>query len=807
MQGLRGIFISGLCSISQLLLGQDPWQDKVIQTIGDSTRLADRFANVIVTGHVRVKGSGIPLTSATISADQFKYFNYSDVNGRFILEMPPGNYRISVRHVGFITGYYKIKVLSGGVFNIELDEGVIDLDELVVMARPIDSNIKQSLTGLTTLGVSEIKTLPMLLGEVDIVKSLQLMPGVTTVGEAASGFNVRGGRPDQNLILLNDAPLFNTSHALGFVSSFNQDIVRDFSLYKGTVPSQLGGRASSVLEINTLHGDFEKWSYQGGVGPISARFTAEGPIKKSKSSILLSGRLAYPNWILKQVSDPNVRNSKASFNDFYLTLHHRFSENSTAEFNLYQSHDDFEFSDRFGYAWNSLLAQSRWTGYADRKASPTVSLSYGQFQTKLIDPVGQTASQLINTMRYLQLKPAVNYIPNEQHILTMGLESILYIPQDEVLTGYGAASAVISERINKDNGWEGALFVNDEFEVSERIGISAGLRLSGYLHLGPDSVFIYAPNQPKNESTITDTVLYNSMSKISSFGGLEPRLAIRINTFNSQSVKISYNRMRQYIHQISNTASATPVDLWQVSTSYLPPQIADNYSAGYFWNLKNNTWETSIEFFYKRTQNLVEYKDFPALYVNPHLETELLSGDGRAYGTEFLIRKIKGRWTGWFSYTYSQTEVQVAATATSESINDGNWFASNFNKPHIANLVLNRKTLRNGAFSVTASYSSGRPLTALESSYIVNGTVVPLYSLRNQYKIPSYFRLDVSFTIGNVVRTLDDSLTFSIYNLFGRENAYSVFYQRPAALYLIPKPYQLSILGSALPSLTYNFKF
>lgn len=265
--------------------------------------------------------------------------------------------------------------------------------------------------------------------------------------------------------------------------------------------------------------------------------------------------------------------------------------------------------------------------------------------------------------------------------------------------------------------------------------------------------------------------------------------------------------MRQYIHQISNTASATPVDLWQVSTSYLPPQVADNYSAGYFWNLKDNTWETSIEGFYKKTQNLVEYKDFPQLYVNPHLETELLSGQGRAYGIEFFVRKIKGWWTGWLSYTYSQTEVQVASTESSESINEGNWFPSNYNKPNIVNLVLNRRTYNNGAFSITTSYSSGRPLTALESSYIINGAVVPLYSLRNQYKIPAYFRVDVSFTIGNVLKKLDDSLVFSVYNIFGRDNAYSIYYQRPASIYFIPKPYKLSILGSALPSLTYNFKF
>ncbi len=746
------------------------------------------------------------IVGASISADSFKHFDYSDENGKYILLMPVGEYKIIVRHIGMLPGYFRLKVLSNGVFNIELEEGVVNLDELVITARPLDSNIKQSLSGMTTLNVAEIKTLPMLLGEVDIVKSLQLLPGVTSVGEASSGFNVRGGRSDQNLMLLNDAPIFNTSHALGFVSSFNQDIIRDFSLYKGSVPSQYGGRASSVLEINTQRGDYDKWSYRGGVGPISTRFTAEGPIQKSKTSLLLSGRIAYPNWMLNKASDPNVNKSSASFNDAFVMVSHRLSENSSLEASLYRSHDEFQFSDRFGYEWDNLLTQAKWIGLANRKASPTVSFSYGQFKTTLIDPEGQNASQLKNTLNYLQFKPYVNYLPNDKHSITAGAESILYLPQDERKEAY-QGSAYISKSVNKDNGWEAALFINDEYKLNEKISISAGLRLSGYMHVGADTIFNYESNKPKSVATITDTAYYKPFEKIKSYGGLEPRLSVRINTFKNQSVKISFNRMRQYIHQISNAAAATPVDIWQVSNGYLPPQIANHFSIGYFWNLNDNEWETSIEGFYKKMQNLVEYRDFPQLYVNQHIETELLTGEGRVFGAEAYMRRLKGRLTGWVSYTYSQTKVKVNSSTTSESINNGEWFPSNYNKPHVFNLVLNLKTYRKGALSLIASYSSGRPLTALQSSYIVNGAVVPIYSNRNQYSIPDYFRIDVSFTIGSILKKIDDSLVFSLYNMFGRNNAYSVFYQRPNNNYLIPKPYQLSILGSALPSLTYNFKF
>lgn len=788
------------------VVAQDPWQDKPWVTIGSDT-LKSTTGNVIITGQVISKNSREPIAGATISADGFKYFDYSDSKGRYILELPPDKYKIMVRHVGLKSGFFRWNINSAGVVNIELEEGVTDLEELVVTARAIDSNIKQSLAGIATLGINEIKTLPVLMGEVDIVKSLQLMPGVSSIGEAAQGFNVRGGRPDQNLTLFNDAPIFNTSHALGFVSTFNQDIVRDFSLYKGSVPAQFGGRASSILEINANRGNFEKWNFQGGVGPISSRVTIDGPIKKSKTSILISGRAAYPNWILQKVSDPNVSSSSASFYDVYLSISHRFNSNSSIESNFYQSNDGFLFSNQFGYDWKSSLAQIRWTGYADRKASPNIGITYGEFKTNLIDPAGQTASQLTNVLRYVQIKPVVSYIPNEKHSVSAGFESMIYLPKDEVLKSYGNISSIIPRRINKESGIENSLFVNHDFEISERVSLSTGLRFSSYIQLGPDSVFQYTEGAPRSTMSISDTLYYNDFSKIASYHGFEPRVALRLSTFKNQSLKVSYNRMRQYIHQISNTASPTPVDLWQVSTSYLPPQVADNFSMGYFWNLKNNTWETSIEVYYKELKSLIEYKDFPELYVNNHLETELLTGIGEASGIEFLIRKIKGALTGWVSYTYSQAKIKVNAIDFSEAINNGDWFAANYNKPHLFNFVLNKRMYNNSAFSATLSYASGRPFTAIESSYIADGVVVPVYSLRNQYSIPNYVRLDLSLTIGNIIRKLDDSLSISIYNLFGRENAYSVFYQRPSSQFFIPKPFQLSILGSALPSLTYNLKF
>jgi hypothetical protein len=785
---------------------QDDWNLVPQMVVGDSNGL-DTGKKVIITGKITQKQNGDIIAGASISADLFKHFDYSDQFGRYLLEMPPGRYRITVRNVGMKPMYLRLLALSDGLLNIEMEEGFIELDEVIISSRPIDSNVKQSLTGLTKLNVEEVKTLPTLMGEIDIVKTLQLMPGVSSVGEGSSGFNVRGGRTDQNLILLNDVPMFNTAHALGFVSAFNQDVIRDFSLYKGSVPAQLGGRASSVLEITTRRGNTEDWTYQGGVGPVSTRFMAEGPVVKSQTSLLLSGRISYADWFLRRISDPDVKNSSAFFFDGLATLSQRLSERSTADLTYYASRDDFAFSDQFEYSWSNQIINARWQGLTDRKASPSVSASYGRYRSKLIDPSPPDASSLTITLNYLKLKGSVNYVPDEKHTVIGGFETTAYLPDPEKRAPLNRESAIKTKQVDRNHGVELALFVNDDFKISENVSLSAGLRFTRYSHIGPDTVFHYMPDAPPSLSAITDTTYHTDRSAIKTFNGLEPRISLRINVVADQSIKLSYNRMRQYIHQISNTTAPTPVDLWQVSNEYFPPQIADNYSIGYFVNFNDNAWETSAEVFYKDLANLIEYKDFPELYLNHHPETELRPAQGKAFGGELYVRKIKGKWTGWLSYTYSDTRIRVKSSDPSESVNNGEWYPSNYNKPHTVNVVINRALRKQSAISLIISYNSGRPLTAIEDSYIVDDVVVPVYSDRNKYKIPDYLRVDFSFTIGDIVRKLDDSLVFSVYNLLGRDNAYSVFYKRPRANFLIPQAYRLSVLGAAMPSLTYNFKF
>jgi len=773
--------------------------------VGDSS-INDPGARFVVTGKITSLESAKPISGALVSADFLKHYDYSDENGNYVLELPSGNYKIKVKQLGMLPVYLRVKVFGNGALNVSMQEGVVQLTEVLISSRPIDSNVKQSVPGLTKLNVQEVRTLPTLMGEVDIVKSLQLMPGVTSVGEGSSGMNVRGGRVDQNLVLLNDVPLFNASHALGFVSAFNQDVVDDFSLYKGNVPAHFGGRAAAVIDINTRRGNFERWGFQGGVGPISSRFAAEGPVIKDKSSVLFAGRISHANWVLKKVSDPDVSKSEVLFNDGYFGFAHRFTENNTADLTAYASHDSFRFSDRFGFRWNNYLINARWQTHANRKISPLLSVAYGHFSNTLFEPSGPTASQITNAMDYFQLKETLYYIPTDRHDIHGGIAAIAYLPRDEVKEGYEDNPVVIRKSAGKSSGLEWAVFLNDDFELNEKISLSAGLRYAQYHHIGADTVYRYATGV-RSENRVMDTSFYAGGEIIKSFGGLEPRLSVRVILRENQSLKAGYNRMRQYIHLISNTTAPTPIDLWQVSTTHTPPQKADNYSIGYFWNINDNVWETSAELFYKDMNNLVEYRDFAELQLNDHLETELLTGKGRAWGAELFIRKLKGRLTGWLSYTYSRTEIMVSSPLATESINNGEWFPSNYHKPHSFNFVLNRQLGRRGAFSLIFVYNSGRPFTAVESSYLTNGTVVPIYSERNAHTIPDYWRTDVSITIGDVLKKVDDSLTISLYNLFGRANAYSVFYQRPSSNFFIAKPYKLSVLGAVMPSLSYNFRF
>ncbi len=797
---------SFLAILVLLTFAESKAQNSRLVVFGDSTRSIKANEKVTLTGTISQLTDDKPVASAAIFVDGLKFGNNADQNGRYFINLPPGKYRLSVRHVGMAPISRRLVIYSNGVLNFRMEEKPEALEEVVVRARKEDENVKESMTGVTKLNITEIKRMPAFMGEVDVIKSLQLLPGINTVGEGSAGFNVRGGRIDQNLILMDGGQIFNSSHALGLLSNFNPDVVEDFTLYKGNVPAQFGGRASSVLDVRTRSGSFDKWKFKGGAGLISSRLAVEGPIIKDKTSIIVGSRFSYSDWILKTVGNTDVRQSSASFYDINANITHKIGSKNSLSLSYYLGNDFFRYSKEFGYDYTTQLTNFKWKSIFTDKWSSTLTAVAGDYTSKLYDYNVTSARSLSNGLQYYQFKENILFTSGEVHAVNFGADATLYNGKPEISNPYGESSNTVSQRVEKDRGREIGFYINEEFNITPKISVATGLRYSLFQNVGADTVYAYQAGAVKTTNSITDTTYYGAGQVIKTYSGWEPRISARFSLPRDGSIKISYNRMRQYIQLISNGTAPTPIDLWQVSNPHISPQIADNYSIGYFKNFNDNMYEFSAETFYKETQNLVEYKDFAQLFLNRHQETELLQGKGRAYGIEFFAKKNAGGWTGWISYTYMRSFIQVNGAHREEQVNRGNWYPTNYDKPHTLNLTANHKLGKNARFAGNFTYSTGRPTSALVANYAAGSVAIPVYSDRNEYRIPDYWRLDVSITINNVINKLDDNLTFSIYNLVGRRNAYSIYYQQPVGSD-VPQGYKLSILGSALPSITYNFSF
>ncbi|TAE48326.1 MAG: hypothetical protein EAZ89_15435, partial [Bacteroidetes bacterium] len=652
----------------------------------------------------------------------------------------------------------------------------------------------------------EFRAIPALMGEMDVIRSVLLLPGVSSTGEGAGGFNVRGGRIDQNLVLLDGAQLYNTSHLLGFFSVFNPDLIDHFTLYKGHIPARFGGRLSSVLEVDQKEGNFDEWSFSGGTGVVSSRFVLEGPIQKGKTALLLGGRAAYPTWLLQRVKNVQVRNSAASYYDTDAVINHRFNDKHQLSLAYHGGGDRFRYSDQFGTSWESHVLRARLRSLVlGNRGVSLLTAVHGLYINRLDDLGSEESGRLSNGMRYTQLREHLSFSLGERHVLNGGAEGVLYMPRDEVIGPLGPESGQVPASLSKSRGLELAAYIEDEITLSASLSASLGLRYSYFQEMGPGTQFSYVPGLPRTLLTLVDTTAFGAWQAMSQYGGLEPRISLRQSLGKNKSLKLAYNRTRQYIHLVSNTAAPTPVDIWQVSNAFIPPQIGDNLSLGYYQNFAENQWETAIEVYVRKAINLIAYKDFAQLLLNEHLETELISGEGRAYGAELLIKRTRGRLTGWLGYSYTRSLVRVNGDFPETRINNGVWFPSDFDQPHQLNIVTNIRMRRQVSMNFNAVYHTGRPYTLLVSGYYAGQTAVPNFSERNAGRIPDYFRVDYSVTFGNVFKGWKDDLTFSLYNVFARRNAYSVFYARTAGTFV--RPYKLAVLGAAFPALTYNFSF
>jgi hypothetical protein len=794
-----------LVSLSQFSkINQDSDQMLVV---GDST-LPLNNNRATITGTVFNTNNKETIEAARITVTALKTGAISDKDGRYRIELPPGNHQVQIIATGFDTLNQEIQVKGNGDWDIEMELLAFSLDAVVVEASASDQNVSSVQIGVSELKMDEIVKLPAFLGEVDVVRTLLTLPGVSNVGEGAGGFNVRGGNIDQNLIMQDGAPLLNSSHVLGFFSLFHSDIVNKITLFKGNIPAQYGGRLSSLLNVELKEGNFKKFKMKGGLGIISSRLMMEGPIVKDKTSLLIGARASYSDWVLRLVRDNDLRKSSVSFSDLNAKLTHRINQNHILSLSAYNSRDFFRYSDQFGYAWGTQLANFRWVHILSNQFSGTLSASAGRYQSSFFDPEGVDAFELKNGMQYTKVKQNFIYTPGSRHQINMGGEWLFYQGIPESTGPYQGLGDVVQQEVSKGRAHELSIYINDEIDISPIFAISVGLRYTQWLNTGPEEVFSYAPDLPRETRNITGSTTYQPGELIKTYGGLEPRLSVRMNLDETSSIKLSYNRLRQYIHLISNTSASTPVDIWQVSNTHIPPQTADNFSIGYFKNFQQNRWETSIELYYKNIIDVVDFKDLPVLLLNRYLETELLTGKGRAYGMELSVKKNYGQVSGWMSYTFARTLRRVTGEFPQETINQGAWFPAPFDKPHTLNMVMTYQPNKRNTISANFTYSTGRPITIPLGDYTLGNTIIPHYSLRNQFRIPDYHRLDFSYTLDTYAirkQRYQDSWTFSIYNLYFRKNAFSVFFktddrQRPQA-------FRLAVLGTAFPALTYNFRF
>jgi hypothetical protein len=785
---------------SQDLAADDEGDDEDI-IVGDVGNLSPSGI-AKVTGSLIERKSGQPIIGATIALTDMQTGTISDENGKFNFELPVGTHDILVKYVGFDDLYTKIIVYGDGQVQLSLREEAIDLEAVTVRAQSADASVENVQIGVATLDLKNIRKVPAFLGEADVVKNLLLNPGVSSLGEGSTGFNVRGGNVDQNLVQQDEGFFFNSSHALGFFSTYNADLLSSVDLYKGNMPAQYGGRLASALDVETKNGDFESFKLKGGVGPVTSRMSVEGPIVRDKVSFIAGARSSYSDWILQQVKVLEVQKSSAFFYDANVRLALKPTSKSTVVLAGYASSDEFSYNEEFGFDYQTMMAQLIYRQIFNDKSFNKLSIVGSRYESSQTDFEGVDAALVTNNINYLKIKELFTTTPSNALKLEAGLSSVFYMVEPGTQDPFGETSDIISNKTENEQAIESAAFANVEYKLSPAFIVSAGVRTVLYQYLGDNTVYTYEdPSNPTSE-TITGTIEYGQGKAIATHTSLEPRLSMRYRLSEETSVKLGYSRTTQFINQIFNTDSPTPNSQWQLSTNYLDPFRSHNLSLGYFRNFQNNLWETSFELYGRYIDQLYDYRDFAQLVVNDHIETELLSGIGRTYGAELSIKKKSGVMNGWLSYTYAKSERKI------EGINSNNWYPSNFDKTHDASLILNYQPNRRNTLTINFSYSTGRPTTPPIGNYkIQNGLVIPIYAERNQYRIPDYHRLDVAYTLGKGYKRdkkIQTSWTISVYNVYARKNAFSVFFTQGA--FRKAQANKLAILGSAIPSLTFNLE-
>lgn len=774
-----------------------------ILNIGTPGKSRSKVATI--SGFIRDFESGAPVAGVNVYVVETQRGASSDKKGFYTLTLPIGNQTINFSNVGMETTKRIVNLYSNGNLNIEMLTKVNLLGDVDIVGEG-EGNLGQIYMGIEKIDIVTLKSIPALFGEADVIKSVLTLPGVQTVGEGTSGFNVRGGKTDQNLILLDQAPIYYPSHFFGNFSAVNSEIIDNAVLYKGSMPVKYGGRISSVFEINTKEGNKDKIEGAGGISPISMRFYIDGPISKNLT-FLASFRSTYSNWVLNVIRVPALYKSKVSFYDAQGKINFSLNENNSLAVNIYSSNDRFQLRSDTIYNYKNAIASLLWKHNFSKRLKAETSFLYSGFSYDIADESNvNQAFDLTHSLANIGFKSNFEFSPKDGLKFNFGGDINHYTVNPGERT-VGETSNITPIYTNDERALEFGIYAGSEYSLSSRLKVEGGIRLSGMFAFGDGKKYVYAPGLPYDEDNIVDTIFSGRNSVEATYLNPEFRLSANYTINRNSSFKMSYNKTAQYIHMLTNTTAISPTDTWKLSDAYLLPETGQQISAGYFRNFKSNMIEASVEGFYKKIKNIKEYKAGANLLLNDHIETEILNGLGKSYGVEFSLEKKGGRVYGRIGYTYSRTLIKSITGFEEELINDGEYFPASYDKPHNLNILASLKALRRLIFSATVNYSTGRPITYPVAQYKLGDQVFLHYSKYNQYRIPDYFRMDFSVTIdGNLKlrKLVNGTFTFSLYNITARKNAYSVYFRSEGAKY---EAYKLSIFGTIIPTLTYNFKF
>ena len=727
---------------------------KWLAFLGLAFALTTQAQNVTLSGYIRDAASGEELISASI-VNESRQGTVTNIYGFYSLTLPAGEYTFTISYIGYETMTKKINLNASQTVNFELKEATNELQEVQVTAKKLDENLNRAEMSTTQLTAKQIKTIPQFLGEFDVIRSITLLPGVTTVGEGASGFNVRGGKTDQNLILLDEAPVYNSSHIFGFFSVFNGDAVRDLKLYKGGIPAPFGGRLSSVLDVRQKEGNTKEYGGTVGLGLLSSRVMFEGPIVQDKASFMIAGRRSYQDVLLKASPNDDINNIIANFYDLNAKVNYKFSDKSRLFLSAYYGKDAFGIPGLVKFNWGNLGLTGRWNYLINDKLILNVSTIYSDYDYAIGFDFPQAKIDNIAYIKNQTNKVAFSWFPNASHQVNYGAEATVYDfePFSTTFDYIDSNLTDINIELQNEYAVEPAFYIEDNWKVNNRLTIRGGVRYSSFYNFGERDVINYTPtaNGTVRNDLIVDTTSYASGELIEGYDGLqgiEPRLGINFKTTENSAIKASYNRTRQYIHLISNTTSSLPIDTWRPAGRFIKPGTADQVALGWNRNFANGEWQLSVETYYKTLRDLVDFKNGAQPTGVDNIEIDLMTGRGRSYGVEMQLDKKIGALTGWIAYTYSRSELQVDLGATPEEwINLGEWYRAAQDKPHDIAIVAAYAWKPNISFSGSFIYQTGKPYTYPEARSEFEGIIYPFALSRNNSRTPAYHRLDLSMDV------------------------------------------------------------